>query len=101
MTMLLALVAKATVRWTESRAERRLPIGGGSDAGLSTAARSSRSAPCGRSGGAWRWPSLASVATAVALNVLVISAPGAAREILEGVVMLVGRRACSSTSATG
>ena len=32
---------------------------------------------------------LASVATAIALNMLIVSAPGAARETLEGAVMLV------------
>ena len=52
-------------------------------------AQAARPVPLGRSGGASALAAVASVATAAVLNVMVISASGAVREILEGVVMLV------------
>jgi high-affinity iron transporter len=79
VTMLLALVAKAAA-------------GSGHGAGSEPATAGPAHDGLARASRAIWWgvglASLASVATAVVLNVLVISASGAVREILEGVVML-------------
>jgi high-affinity iron transporter len=80
VTMLLALVAKASAGTAT--------LAGADPAGN----RASSEAKVRGSRAIW-WgvalAAVASVATAVALNLLVIKAQGAAREILEGVVMLV------------
>jgi high-affinity iron transporter len=80
VTMLLALVAKAAV--VPGQTNAREPEGShGTKAGATRASRA-----------IW-WgvglAAVASVATAAILNVMLISASGAVREILEGVVMLV------------
>ncbi len=86
LTMLLVLVGKATsVPAVDSPADDRAH-GSGESVGASAGRTKQRAARA-----IWLGVALAvaaSLATAVALNVLVISAQGAAREVLEGAVML-------------
>jgi high-affinity iron transporter len=91
LTMLLALVGKAT----STKGLQIGPVGpdtnngNGREADVQEAATRLRN----RSVRAIWWgvalAALASVATAIALNLLIVTAPGAARETLEGAVMLV------------
>jgi high-affinity iron transporter len=93
VSMLLALVAKATAGAGTQTGSMHGPAGGpdGSAAEASAAESAARAKrPALRA--IW-WgvglAAVASVVTAVALNILVVTAQGAARETLEGSVMLV------------
>ncbi len=91
LAMLLALVGKATsTSGLKTGPNGAAPFdGGGKEAELQHAAMRLKK----RAVRAIWWgvalAALASVATAIALNVLIVTAPGAARETLEGAVMLV------------